>query len=67
MDIHVEHVCKSPGPSLIKRREHVEFSAESMRILGSCSYFLGSSVGSSFCVIFYSRFTIGRSDLRMFS
>ena len=32
MDIHVEHVCKSSGPSLIKRRGHIEFSAENMRL-----------------------------------
>ena len=36
MDIYVEHVCKSSGPSLTKCREHIEFSAENMRILGSC-------------------------------
>ena len=35
MDIHVEHVCKSSGPSLTKRR-HIELSAESMRIFGGC-------------------------------
>ena len=31
MDIHVEHVCKRSGPSLVKRA-HIEFSAENMRI-----------------------------------
>ena len=67
MDIHVEHVCKSSGPSLITRRGHIEFSAENMCILGRCLQLLGSSVGSSFCVIFQLRFTIGRSDLRMFA
>ena len=60
MDVHVEYVCKSSGPSHIKRRGHIEFSAENMRILGGCLYSLGSSVGSNFCVIFYIRFTIGR-------
>ena len=36
MDIHVDHVCKSSGPSLTKRRGHIDFCAENMRILGSC-------------------------------
>ena len=36
MGIRVGHVCKSSGPSLIKRRAHIEFSAENMRVLGSC-------------------------------
>ena len=51
----------------MKRRGHGEFSAKNMRILGSCLKLLGSSVRSSFCVIFHLRFTIGRSDLRMFA
>ena len=41
MDIHVEHVYKSAGPSLIKRRGHIDFSAENMRTLGTivaCNY-----------------------------
>ena len=67
MDMHVEHVCKSSGPSLIKRRGHSEFSAENMRIFGRCLSLLGSSVGSGFCVIVHSKFTIGRSALRMFA
>ena len=67
MDIHVEHVCKNSGPSPIKRRGHIGFYAENMRILGSCLKLLGSSVGWSFCVTFHPRFTICRSDLRMFA
>ena len=66
MDMHVERVCKRSGPSVIKRCGHIEFSAENVRILGSCSYLLSSSVGSAFCVIFYLRFAVGRSVLRTF-
>ena len=38
--IHVEHVCKISGPSLIKRGGHIDFCAENMRILGmvACNY-----------------------------
>ena len=32
MDIHVEHVRKSSGPSLIKLCGHIEFFAENMRL-----------------------------------
>ena len=67
MDIHVEHVYKSSGPSLIKYRGHIEFSAENMHIFGKYVLLLGSSVGSGFCAIFHLRFTIGRPDLRMFA
>ena len=48
MDIHVEHVCKSSGPSLIKRRGHIESSAENLRVFGRCLKLLGSGVGSGF-------------------
>ena len=67
MDVHVEYVCKSSGPSHIKRRGHIEFSAENMCTLGRFLSLLGSSVGSGFCVIFHWGFATGRSDLRMFA
>ena len=38
-DVHLEHVCNSPSPFLIKRRGHIEFSAENMRIfVVACNY-----------------------------
>ena len=40
MDIHAEHVWKRSDPSLKKRCGHIDFSAENMRTLGSCLYYL---------------------------
>ena len=66
-DGHVEHLSKNSGSTSSKRRGHLDFYAESMRILRSCLEFLDFSVGSGFCVMFHLTFNIDRSDVQMYS